>query len=192
MGAWFQSLRKTRERFSGALKGLFAAPQPDEATAEELADLLVMADVPLRLVQSLSQELHAAASRREPLTATFRRVLVEALGRNPAPDWAALPAPTVALLVGINGSGKTTTAAKLARLAQRAGRKPLLGAADTFRAAGSHQLKLWADKLGANPAAPPPAATRPPSPTTPSTPPWPASATSSSWTPPDACIPRSR
>ena len=148
MGSWFQSLRKTRERFSGALKGLFSAPQPDEATAEELADLLVMADVPLRLVQSLSQELHAAASRRESLTATFRRVLVEALGQNPAPDWAALPAPTVALLVGINGSGKTTTAAKLARLAQRAGRKPLLGAADTFRAAGSHQLKLWADKIG--------------------------------------------
>ena len=148
MGSWFQSLRKTRERFSGALKGLFSAPQPDEATAEELADLLVMADVPLRLVQSLEQELRAAASRREPLTATFRRVLVEALGQNPAPDWAALPAPTVALLVGINGSGKTTTAAKLARLAQRAGRKPLLGAADTYRAAGSHQLKLWADKIG--------------------------------------------
>lgn len=148
MGSWFQSLRKTRERFSGALKGLFSAPQPDEATAEELADLLVMADVPLRLVQSLSQELHAAASRRESLTATFRRVLVEALGQNPAPDWAALPAPTVALLVGINGSGKTTTAAKLAHMALRAGRKPLLGAADTFRAAGSHQLKLWADKLG--------------------------------------------
>ena len=148
MGSWFQSLRKTRERFSGALKGLFSAPQPDEATAEELADLLVMADVPLRLVQSLSQELHAAASRRESLTATFRRVLVEALGQNPAPEWAALPAPTVALLVGINGSGKTTTAAKLAHMALRAGRKPLLGAADTFRAAGSHQLKLWADKLG--------------------------------------------
>ena len=148
MGSWFQSLRKTRERFSGALKGLFSAPQPDEATAEELADLLVMADVPLRLVQSLSQELHAAASRRESLTATFRRVLVEALGQNPAPEWAALPAPTVALLVGINGSGKTTTAAKLAHMALRAGRKPLLGAADTFRAAGSHQLKLWADKIG--------------------------------------------
>lgn len=148
MGSWFQSLRKTRERFSGALKDLFSAPQPDEATAEELADLLVMADVPLRLVQSLSRELHAAASRRESLTATFRRVLVEALGQNPAPDWAALPAPTVALLVGINGSGKTTTAAKLAHMALRAGRKPLLGAADTFRAAGSHQLKLWADKIG--------------------------------------------
>ncbi|MGD9612131.1 MAG: signal recognition particle-docking protein FtsY [Kiritimatiellia bacterium] len=148
MGSWFQSLRKTRERFSGALQGLFASAQPDEATAEELADRLVTADVPMRLVQELARELEKAASRRESLTATFRRVLIDALGQNPAPDWAALPAPTVALLVGINGSGKTTTAAKLAQMALRAGRKPLLGAADTFRAAGSHQLKLWADQIG--------------------------------------------
>ena len=148
MGAWFDSLRKTRARFSGALKGLFSSTRPDEATVEELADLLITADVPMRLVQTLSKELENAASRRETLTAAFRRVLIAALGDNPAPDWATLPAPTVALLVGINGSGKTTTAAKLARLALRAGRKPLLGAADTFRAAGSHQLKLWADKIG--------------------------------------------
>ena len=148
MGSWFNSLRKTRERFSGALKGLFASPKPGEATAEELADLLITADVPMRLVQILSRELDKSASRKEPLLSTFRRVLVEALGRNPPLDWASLPSPTVALLVGINGSGKTTTAAKLARMALRAGRKPLLGAADTFRAAGSHQLKLWADKIG--------------------------------------------
>jgi len=148
MGTWFDSLRKTRARFSGALKGLFSSTRPDEATVEELADLLITADVPMRLVQTLSKELENAASRRETLTAAFRRVLIAALGDNPAPDWATLPAPTVALLVGINGSGKTTTAAKLARLALRAGRKPLLGAADTFRAAGSHQLKLWADKIG--------------------------------------------
>ena len=148
MGSWFNSLRKTRERFSGALKGLFASPKPGEATAEELADLLITADVPMRLVQILSRELEKSASRKEPLLSTFRRVLVEALGRNPPLDWTSLPSPTVALLVGINGSGKTTTAAKLARMALRAGRKPLLGAADTFRAAGSHQLKLWADKIG--------------------------------------------
>lgn len=148
MGSWFQSLRKTRDRFSDALKGLLAASPPDGATAEELADLLITADVPLRLVQALSQELEKAASRREPLRDTFRRVLVSALGRNPALDWAALPRPGVILLVGINGSGKTTTAAKLARMALRAGRKPLLGAADTFRAAGSHQLKIWADRIG--------------------------------------------
>ncbi len=148
MGSWFNSLRKTRERFSGALKGLFASPKPDEATAEELADLLITADVPMRLVQTLSKELEKSASRKEPLLSTFQRVLVDALGQNLPLDWATLPSPTVALLVGINGSGKTTTAAKLARMALRAGRKPLLGATDTFRAAGSHQLKLWADKIG--------------------------------------------
>ena len=148
MGSWFNGLRKTRERFSVALKGLFASPKPDDATAEELADRLITADVPMRLVQTLSRELEKSASRKEPLAATFRRVLVEALGRNPPLEWSALPAPSALLLVGINGSGKTTTAAKLARMALLAGRKPLLGAADTFRAAGSHQLKLWADKIG--------------------------------------------
>jgi fused signal recognition particle receptor len=148
MASWFNGLRKTRERFSGALKGLLSSPRPDEATAEELADLLITADVPMRLVQSLSRELEKAASRKEPLVGTYRRVLVDALGQNPPLDWAALPSPTVLLLAGINGSGKTTTAAKLAHMAIRAGRRPLLGAADTFRAAGSHQLKLWADRIG--------------------------------------------
>ena len=148
MGSWFNGLQKTRERFSGALKGLFSSAKPDETTAEELADRLIMADVPMRLVQTLTRELEKSASRREPLTATFRRVLIEALGENPPLDWSALPSPSVMLLVGINGSGKTTTAAKLARMALMAGRRPLLGAADTFRAAGSHQLKLWADRIG--------------------------------------------
>jgi fused signal recognition particle receptor len=148
MGSWFNGLRKTRERFSGALKGLFASPQPDEATADELADLLITADVPMRLVQTLSRELEKSATRKEPLQTTFRRVLVDALGTHAPLDWKSLPTPTVLLLVGINGSGKTTTAAKLAQLALRAGRRPLLGAADTFRAAGAHQLKLWADRIG--------------------------------------------
>ena len=148
MGSWFNSLRKTRERFADALKGLFTAPHPGEATAEELADLLITADVPMRLVKNLTKELERSASHKEPLIRTFQRVLVDALGENPTLDWAGLPMPTVVLLVGINGSGKTTTAAKLARMAMRAGRKPLLGAADTFRAAGSHQLKLWAERIG--------------------------------------------
>lgn len=148
MGTWFNGLRKTRERFVDALKDLLAAPKPDEATAEELAARLIAADVPMRLVQTLSRELEKSASRKEPLLTTFRHVLMEALGPNPSVDWAALPNPAVLLLVGINGAGKTTTAAKLARLALQAGRRPLLGAADTFRAAGSDQLKLWADRIG--------------------------------------------
>lgn len=148
MGSWFSGLRKTRERLADTLQNLFTSTTIEADTAEELEDLLITADVPLRLVETLSAELAKSASRKEPLLATFRRVLINALGETPSLDWDTLPSPAVLLLVGINGSGKTTTAAKLARLALQSKRRPLLGATDTFRAAGSHQLKLWADRLG--------------------------------------------
>lgn len=145
---WVQGLRKTRERFADALRNVLATPEPDDTTVEELADLLVTADVPIRVVQTISRELEQARSRRESVRETCRRVLLQAMGPAPVLDWSALPNPTVILLVGINGSGKTTTAAKLAYQAQQAGRKPLLGATDTYRAAGSSQLKIWADRIG--------------------------------------------
>ncbi|MDD2239305.1 MAG: signal recognition particle-docking protein FtsY [Kiritimatiellae bacterium] len=145
---WVQGLRKTRERFADALRTVLATPEPDDTTVEELADLLVSADVPIRVVQTISSELDHARSRRESIHDTCRRVLLQAMGPAPVLDWATLPSPTVILLVGINGSGKTTTAAKLAYQAQHAGRTPLLGAADTYRAAGSSQLKIWADRIG--------------------------------------------
>lgn len=145
---WLQGLRKTRARFADALRDALASPRPDETTIEELSDLLVTADVPLRLVQAITRELEQTATRREPVRDTFRRVLLNAIGPSPTLDWAALPVPTVILLVGINGSGKTTTAAKLAYQARLAGRKPLLGAADTWRAAGSRQLGIWAERIG--------------------------------------------
>ena len=145
---WLQGLRKTRARFADALRDAMASPRPDETTVEDLSDLLVTADVPLRLVQTITRELAQASTRREPVRDTFRRVLLNAIGPAPALDWAALPSPTVILLVGINGSGKTTTAAKLAHQARQAGRKPLLGAADTWRAAGSRQLGIWAERIG--------------------------------------------
>lgn len=145
---WLQGLRKTRARFADALRDAMASPRPDETTVEDLSDLLVTADVPLRLVQTITRELAQASTRREPVRDTFRRVLLNAIGPAPALDWATLPSPTVILLVGINGSGKTTTAAKLAHQARQAGRKPLLGAADTWRAAGSRQLGIWAERIG--------------------------------------------
>jgi len=145
---WLQGLRKTRARFADALRDAMASPRPDETTVEDLSDLLVTADVPLRLVQTITRELAQASTRREPVRDTFRRVLLNAIGPAPALDWATLPTPTVILLVGINGSGKTTTAAKLAHQARQAGRKPLLGAADTWRAAGSRQLGIWAERIG--------------------------------------------
>lgn len=146
--SWLEGFRKTRERFAGALRGVLGSARPDEATLEELADLLIMADVPLRLVDEISRELRQTASARETPRDALRRLLLKAIG--PASDfaWPALPSPAVILLVGINGSGKTTTAARLAHAAQQAGRKPLLGAADTYRAAGASQLGIWAERIG--------------------------------------------
>lgn len=148
MASWLQGLRKTRQRFADALLGAVRSPQPDTATLEELEDLLITADVPVHLVEILAGELNRSASRHEPLPDTFRRVLLKALGTSPPFSWNQLPSPAAILLVGINGSGKTTTAAKLAKQARDAGRRPLLGAGDTFRAAGSHQLRLWAEQIG--------------------------------------------
>ena len=148
MPSWFSGLSKTRSRIADALRSVFSSAKPDAETVEEMTDLLIMADVPLPLVRQLAKEWEGASTRSETPAATFRRVLVAALDKSGPPDWAAFPSPAVILLVGVNGSGKTTTAAKLARLALANGRKPLLGAADTFRAAGSNQLKIWADRLG--------------------------------------------
>ncbi|NLG35106.1 MAG: signal recognition particle-docking protein FtsY [Lentisphaerae bacterium] len=145
---WLDGLRKTRDRFADALSGVFQSAQPDETTLEELEDLLITADVPVRLVHTLARELEKTSSRRESVRDTFQRTLMAAFGDTPPPDWTSMPSPAVLLLVGINGSGKTTTAAKLAHMARQAGRRPLLGAADTYRAAGSHQLKIWADRIG--------------------------------------------
>ena len=149
MSSWFAGLKKTRDRIAGALHSVFGGgTRPAPETVEELTDLLVMADVPMSLIRELIAEWEKASTRSELPRDTFRRVLLGALEGSGPPDWSAMPAPGVVLLVGINGSGKTTTAAKLARLAQRAGKRPLLGAADTFRAAGSSQLRIWADRLG--------------------------------------------
>ena len=82
MASWFSSLRKTRERFAGALQSLFSSGRPDPESLDELADMLIMADVPMPLVQNLLRELEQAASRKEPLLATAQRILVNALGQH--------------------------------------------------------------------------------------------------------------
>ncbi len=148
MASWFSSLRKTRDRFSTVWKNVFTASKPDAATIEELTDLLITADVPVSMVQQIQKELERPIPADETPRTVLHRILVDALGTPPPVEWQTLPEPGIILLVGINGSGKTTTAAKLAYKAKQAGCKPLLGAADTFRAAGSHQLKIWADQIG--------------------------------------------
>jgi fused signal recognition particle receptor len=145
MAGWGSALKKTRH----ILKRVFApgAAAQEALQLEEIEEILLRADVPSLLVMDILDELEragSAQSHRENL----RRLLVEALGDPGSFDWPEQADPFVVLLLGVNGSGKTTTAAKLAKQAKEAGKRPMLCGSDTFRAAGSSQLKLWSEKLG--------------------------------------------
>lgn len=120
----------------------------DERTLEQLEMALLRADLPPRLVAELVMDLeeNQVQGNRTPV-----QVLKESLAKEllfPKDDPLIFPvSPACILLLGVNGAGKTTTCAKLAWRAKQAGRKVMLGAADTFRAAGTEQLRLWGERL---------------------------------------------
>jgi fused signal recognition particle receptor len=142
------------------------AQEVDETFLDELEEALILADVGVVTTEKLMAPLREGVKRRtlkttEEVRTALRDAIVQLLGDDTALRFAPTP-PTVWLFVGVNGTGKTTTVAKLARWAQKQGYKPLLVAADTFRAAAIDQLKIWGDRLripviahqmGADPAA---------------------------------------
>ena len=150
MVTWIDALTRTRRTIAGAISR-FIKPgeRANEATLEELEETLLLADVPAQLVSSLIQELDKAyrglrVSKKEML----HKTLVASLRAPDAFSWPTDKNPFAVLVVGVNGSGKTTTCAKLAHAAIQQGRRPLLAATDTFRAAGADQLRLWAKDVG--------------------------------------------
>ncbi len=147
MAGWAAALRRTRAALAGAFARALGRGGPDEDTVEALEVALLGADVSAVLVDELVDRLRDERTRgAEGARAAVADVLAAALPE-PSFDWAAAPRPMALLVVGVNGSGKTTTCAKLARAAAAAGRRPLLAAADTYRAAGAEQLALWAERL---------------------------------------------
>jgi len=127
------------------LGGFFAGAAADAAQLEAVQRLLLEADFGVaatnETVERLSRAGHVDA-------ASLERIVVEQLGPPGAPLARAPGPPTVMLIFGVNGTGKTTSVAKLAKRLQTEGRSVLLAAADTFRAGASEQLKIWADRLG--------------------------------------------
>jgi fused signal recognition particle receptor len=146
MASWFNALTRTRKGLGATLGRFFSGTaKTDAETLEQLEEALLAADLPPRL----AMELTASLSKLEPdLKAALQTRLLAELGPATPFQWPDTKELFSILLVGINGCGKTTTAAKLARLAKQQGRRPVLGAADTFRAAGSSQLQLWAERVG--------------------------------------------
>jgi fused signal recognition particle receptor len=150
------SLAKTRSGFLARLSGLFGPVDITEATWQDLEDRLIQSDVGAQTAGELVAELREKARyvgvrRADELPPLLQAVMVRALTGEPPMAAVAEgppPRPFVTLVVGVNGSGKTTSIAKLAHRQQVQGRRVLLVAADTFRAAAIEQLQIWGSRAG--------------------------------------------
>ena len=149
--AWFQRLRKGLARTGSGLAQVFTGARIDDELYEELESALLMADAGVRatehLLKDLKQRVKAAGST-EP--AQVKALLADAIVDLLAPLERSLMVgehqPTVIMVAGVNGAGKTTSIGKLTRHLAEAQCKVLLAAADTFRAAAREQLEVWADR----------------------------------------------
>lgn len=151
-------LAKSQNALGRSMLGLLGGGDLDEDSWEEVEDTLLIADlgpvVTGSVIEQLRSRLASATVRTEAdARAILRDVLINEL--NPGLDRSikALPhedKPSVLLVVGVNGTGKTTTVGKLARVLVADGRRVVLGAADTFRAAAADQLQSWASRVGAD------------------------------------------
>ncbi|HEX5114495.1 MAG TPA: signal recognition particle-docking protein FtsY [Pseudonocardiaceae bacterium] len=150
-------LSRSQSALGGGLLGLLGAGNLDEDSWTEIEDTLLLADLggptTTEIVDRLRAELASRGLRTaEQVRSLLREVLVDALRPDLDRSVHALPhedGPAVLLIAGVNGTGKTTTAGKLARVLVADGRTVLLGAADTFRAAAADQLQTWAERVGA-------------------------------------------
>jgi fused signal recognition particle receptor len=155
-------LGRSQTTFGKGLLGLLGAGDLDEDSWQDVEDTLLLADLgaatTMEIVDTLRSEMVSRGVRTSAQArALLREVLVDALHPEmdrrvralPHGDPAAGGKPAVALVVGVNGVGKTTTTGKLARVLVADGRTVLLGAADTFRAAAADQLQTWGSRVGA-------------------------------------------
>ncbi|MGV0716538.1 signal recognition particle-docking protein FtsY [Mycolicibacterium sp. XJ662] len=150
-------LAKSQNTLGRSMLGLLGGGDLDEDSWEEVEDTLLIADlgptVTESVIAALRSRMAAAAIRTEAdARAVLREVLIEQLQPDLDRSIKALPhadKPSVLLVVGVNGTGKTTTVGKLARVLVADGRRVVLGAADTFRAAAADQLQSWASRVGA-------------------------------------------
>ncbi len=150
-------LAKSQNAFGRSMLGLLGGGDLDEASWEEVEDTLLIADLgpvtTASVIEHLRAKMAASSVRNEAeARAVLREVLIAELGPGLDRSIRALPhadTPSVLLVVGVNGTGKTTTVGKLARVLVADGRRVVLGAADTFRAAAADQLQSWAARVGA-------------------------------------------
>ena len=145
-------LKKTREQMSGAIDSVLEASAAiDDDLFEELEEILIMGDVGVTTAQHIIDELRDRVKKRDlkkpdKLRRVIREVVADMLSGKEGMELDTIP--SVILVIGVNGVGKTTTIGKMAAYYKAQGKKLILAAADTFRAAAIEQLEIWADRAG--------------------------------------------
>ncbi|MDH3827023.1 MAG: signal recognition particle receptor subunit alpha, partial [Desulfobacterales bacterium] len=155
-GGYFRRLKdrlsKTRKTFSDGFDRIFAGKQTiDEELLEELEELLITSDIGVQTALTLMEKVTSSKiSEVDQVKSFLKDEILAILEPQTAEPEMAWPAPRVIMIVGVNGTGKTTTIGKLAARATASGEKVLIGAADTFRAAAIEQLMIWAERANAD------------------------------------------
>jgi fused signal recognition particle receptor len=151
LSSWRNGLAKTSKATFGRIAGLLGATEITDETWDDLEALLIQADLGIETATEIIESLQRLVRtegllRSNELEQALRAELRNRLDEPPAIEWTEKP--SVLLVVGVNGSGKTTTIAKLGKRFVADGKSIMFGAADTFRAAAVDQLQVWGDRLG--------------------------------------------
>lgn len=147
-----QGLKKTRESMSGAIDSmLYGKQEVDDEFFDDLEEILVMGDTGVNTASEIVEKLKERVRKNnqrtpEKVKNAIKEIVAEML--EGGEEMNLLTMPSIILVIGVNGVGKTTTIGKLAALYKSEGKKVILGAADTFRAAAIEQLQEWADRAG--------------------------------------------
>ena len=153
LGRLSAGLARSSARLAGGIGGIFAGRRLDDATLGELEDLLIGADLGVAAAAQLTEALSRRRVEKDLGGEEIRALLAADIAHILDPVAVPLTVdagnrPHVVLVVGVNGTGKTTTVGKLAKLLQGEGRRVMMAAGDTFRAAGVSQLELWGGRVG--------------------------------------------
>ena len=145
-------LAKTRKTFSNGFDKIFAGKKRiDDDVLEELEELLITSDIGVQTALTLIEKIASSKiTDADQIKSLLKAEILSILQPGTSEPEQSMPAPRVIMVVGVNGTGKTTTIGKLAAKASASGKKVLIAAADTFRAAAIEQLMIWAERAQAD------------------------------------------
>ncbi len=145
-------LKKTREGMTGRIEDVLGAYEEiTDDLYEDLEEALIMGDVGMKTAVDIVEELRKRVNRNEVRNPKHAKMIIADIVADMidgGEDMGLVTIPSIILVIGVNGVGKTTTIGKLAAMYKKEGKKVILGAADTFRAAAIEQLEVWADRAG--------------------------------------------